>query len=440
MTRGSLALIVVLGCLSSALAQSREQKVRADKAKVEAKGFWLYNDLDKAYATAKKTKKPILVVLRCIPCEECVKLDDELIDTHPVIRPLLQKFVCVRVVGTNGLDLNTFQFDTDQSFAIFLLNADKTIYGRFGTRSHRTEWIGDVSLEGMARALEGALELHRNYPKNKKQLEAKRGKPLEHSSPEKYPALRNKYPDQLNYKGKVAQSCIHCHQIGEARRDYYWTRSKPIPEKLLYPYPHPRSVGMVLDPKEKATIKQILPDSPAASAGLKAGDAILTMDGQPLLSMADVQWVLHNTPSRGGELKLRIKRGAQEKVLNMKLSKGWRRNDNTGWRVGSWTMRRVALGGARMEPLSEKERNALNLKEPMALKATYLGQWGAYAAARRAGLQKNDILIEYNNHRTFARESDLFDHVNENLKPGQTVTLKVLRGSKVLTKKLTIQR
>ena len=46
--------------------------------KVEADGFWIYNNLPKAFEEAKKDKKPIIVVLRCIPCEECVKLDDNL--------------------------------------------------------------------------------------------------------------------------------------------------------------------------------------------------------------------------------------------------------------------------------------------------------------------------------------------------------------------------
>ena len=54
------------------------------------------------------------MLLRCIPCEECVKLDDEIIDKHPRVRPLLDKFVCVRIVSTNGLDLSLFQYDTDQ--------------------------------------------------------------------------------------------------------------------------------------------------------------------------------------------------------------------------------------------------------------------------------------------------------------------------------------
>src|SRR5262245_7321438 len=84
-------------------AQTREEKVRADRKKVEAEGFWIYNDLARGYDEAKKTGKPMLVVLRCIPCEECVKLDDDIVNQDPQIKPLLPKFVCVRQVSTNGL-------------------------------------------------------------------------------------------------------------------------------------------------------------------------------------------------------------------------------------------------------------------------------------------------------------------------------------------------
>lgn len=152
-----LAALTLVGIVSDAPAQTREEKVREDRRKVEAEGFWIYNNLPLAFDTAKKNGKPIMVVLRCIPCEECVKLDDDLVEQDEVIRPLLDEFVCARVVSTNGLDLSLFQYDTDQSFAVFFLNADKTIYGRFGTRSHRTEWFGDVSLKGLAAAMQGAL-------------------------------------------------------------------------------------------------------------------------------------------------------------------------------------------------------------------------------------------------------------------------------------------
>lgn len=232
-TRMALATLTLLGPLvslsvsTSAAAQTREEKVRGDREKVEADGFWIYNDLEKAFRQGRETGKPIIVVLRCIPCEECVKLDDELVDQHPRIRPLLEKFVRARQVSTNGLDLDLFQFDTDQSFAVFLLNADGTIYGRFGTRSHRTEWYADVSLEGLAQALQGALELHAEYPANREALAGKRGKPMEVASPEKYPLLRDRYTDALDYEGNVVKSCIHCHQIGDAQLSGNTDRTRP---------------------------------------------------------------------------------------------------------------------------------------------------------------------------------------------------------------------
>ena len=47
------------------------------------------------------------------------------------------------------------------------MNSDKTIYARFGTRSHQTRSEEDVSLEGFAQALESGLRIHANYPANR---------------------------------------------------------------------------------------------------------------------------------------------------------------------------------------------------------------------------------------------------------------------------------
>jgi hypothetical protein len=196
-----LMLPFFLTATSQLTGQTREEKVRDDRKKVEAAGFWIYNDLTKGFADARKSGKPVLVALRCIPCEECVKLDDDLVDRDPRVRPLLEKFVCVRVVSTNGLDLSVFQFDYDQSFAVFMLNADGTIYGRFGTRSDRKAWADDVSIEGLGKALQGALQLHAQFPKFKEFLTAKRGPKPEFPAPESYPGLRGKYGPQLDYSG-----------------------------------------------------------------------------------------------------------------------------------------------------------------------------------------------------------------------------------------------
>ena len=435
-----ICFLTVLSVASLTMAQTREELVRGDKAKVEAEGFWIYNDIPRAFEEARKTGKPIVVVLRCLPCHECVKLDDELVDTDPVIRPLLEKFVCARQVSTNGLDLSLFQYDTDQSFAVFFLNADKTIYGRFGTRSHRTDWVEDVSLEGLGKALQAALDLHSDYDEVKASLAGKRGAPMEFASPEKYPSLKGKFTDALNYKGDVVKSCIHCHQIGDAQRDFHWKAKKPIPDRILWPYPHPKSVGLVMNPDELATVQKVLPNTPAASAGLRSGDSIASFDGQPMLSTADVQWVLHNVDPDGANVPIVVIRAGRSTNLSLSLGKGWRQKDDLSWRVSTWGLRRMAAGGLVLNVATVEEGRPKGLSpDAMALLVRRAGKYGPHGTARRVGFREGDIITSFDGRHDLMTEQELLTYVATSKKHGDRVTVDALRGDRRMSFQLPIQ-
>jgi serine protease Do len=438
MSRLLVLAVLLIPSLAFAQKPSREQKVLDDRKKVEAEGFWIYNDLAKAKAEAAKSGKPIVVVLRCLPCEECVKLDDDLVNTDPEIRPLLEKFVCVRIVGTNGLDLAQFQFDTDQSFAVFFLNADGTVYGRFGTRSHRTNWVGDVSLPGLANALRGAIDLHGDYPKNKAALAGKKGKALEFARPELFPTLKDKYTSKLDYEGNVVRSCIHCHQIGDARREFYRHRKEAIPESLVYPYPHPKSIGLILDPKERAKVSEVSVGSIAETAGFQAGDTITAMSGQPLLSIADVQWVLETISPEGAAVTVNVKRGAKSEMLVLNLPKDWRRAGDISWRASSWGLRRMATGGMLLEELPVEDRAKLKIDD-FALRAKHVGEYGAHAAAKNAGFRKGDIITSWDGSKNFHGESEILAHGVMARKPGDKIAVEILRDGKVMKLNVPMQ-
>lgn len=434
----ALALFAALALPSPAPAQNpREKKVRDDKVKVEADGFWIYNDLPKAFAQAKDEKKPVVAVLRCLPCEECVKLDDNLVDKDPTLRPLLEKFVRVRVVSTNNLDLSLFQYDYDQSFAVFLLNADGTVYGRFGTRSHRTNWVGDVSLDGLAKALKGALDLHETYPQVKDSLAAKRGPAPLFPVPEKFPSL-GKYGPKLDYAGNVVQSCIHCHQVGDAIKDVYRKKKEAMPDEVIFPYPHPKSLGLVLDPKEPATVLGVKTGTPAGKSGLRAGDQIKTLGGQPLLSIADVQWVLHHASADGAKLKAEVVRGGKPAELTLALEKGWRQADDISWRSSTWGLRRMATGGILLENI-EGDLPAGVEKGTMALRAKHVGQYGPHAAAKNAGFLVGDVIVSFDGKTDLMRETDLLAHALRAKRPGDKVAVSVIRGGKKLELTLPMQ-
>ncbi len=436
-----LSLAAVLSLAGPTPAQPREDKVRADRKKVEAEGFWIYNDLPKGFTLAKKTGKPLLVILRCIPCVECVKLDDDLVNQDRRLRPLLERFVRVRLVSTNGLDLSLFQFDYDQSFTALLLNADRTVYGRYGTRSHRTLWADDVSIEGLAQALEGALDLHRDYPKNRKILAARTGPAPAYATPEKYPLLRDRYKATLDYAGKVVPSCIHCHQIGEAQRQVYRDRSERIPEALLFPYPHPKILGLILDPKQRATVLRVEPGSAAKEAGFEKGDVIRTLAGQPLLSIADVQWVLHHAGAKQESLEALVRRGERQVKLTLPLAKGWRQREDISWRASSWPLRRMATGGMILEDLPPAGRAKAGIPAgEMALRVRYLGAGGPHGAALRAGFRQGDVLISLGGKTDLRRETDVLVYALDHHKPGEQVAVTVLRGGKKIELKLPMQK
>ena len=84
-----------LAFVVAASGQEREKKVRSDRQTVEEQGYWIYNDLPKGFDEAKKTGKPLLVAIRCIPCEACAQLDAQVVSRDPAVRKLLDEFVCV---------------------------------------------------------------------------------------------------------------------------------------------------------------------------------------------------------------------------------------------------------------------------------------------------------------------------------------------------------
>ena len=55
--------------------KDREGAVRKDRAAMEYDARWIYNDFRAGMAKAQQTGKPLLVVLRCVPCIACAGID-----------------------------------------------------------------------------------------------------------------------------------------------------------------------------------------------------------------------------------------------------------------------------------------------------------------------------------------------------------------------------
>lgn len=351
----------------------------------------------------------------------------------------MDQFVSVRIVQANGLDLSRFQFDYDLTFSVFLMNADMTLYGRYGSRSERHDAVKDMSIEGFGKTLTAALELHKNYPSNKKALAGKQGRSPRFSVPEDYPSLKGKYSAKLDYEGKVVQSCIHCHQVRDAERKVFRDALTPLPDDVLYPWPMPEILGLQLDPKEIATVSHVASGTPAESGGFRAGDKIATVEGQTIISTADIQWVLENAPQRG-VLNVEVLRENAKLDLPLTLSENWRRKTDISWRVTSWDLRRMTTGGLVLRDSTEQERTAERVSSgTLSLFVEYVGQYGQHAAAKKAGFQKNDIIVSVEGRTEPMTESQLFGYLLRNHKVPDKVSMAVMRDGKRINLSMPMQ-
>jgi hypothetical protein len=405
----------------------RDNQVRNDRKAFEHSKDWIYNDLAAGIRAARETGKPLMVVFRCIPCEACQAFDDDVARRDPIIRDLLDRFVCVRIVQANAMDLDHFRFDFDLSFAVLFTDADLTIYGRFGTRSGRPE-EQDISLQGLRKAMAEALRMHHDAAAVKRSLAGKQVKPSRFHTPRDYPSLSDRYKAELDYAGRVAQSCIHCHQVRDAERQFYRSTGERFPEEVLYPYPDPEVVGLKLDPQEMAKVERVEPGSSAERDGFRPGDEIISLDGQPLLSIADVQWVLHNAPATA-KLPARVRRGGTTIDLTMTLKEGWRRGD-ISWRPTTWGLRGMVLGGMKLANLRDEDRRRMGLADDrMAIKIEYLGEHGGeHGIAHRAGLSKGDVIVAVDGHDRRLTESQLIEYALWRKHRGDAVTVTILRN------------
>jgi len=437
--RALFSFALVIACMASAAhaQDERTKRLNEDRATFSDSADWYYNDLEKGFAEAESTGKPLLVVLRCVPCEACKVFDEQVAHDDPRIKELLDQFVCVRVIKTNGLDLTEFRSDFDQSFAVFLMNADHAIYGRYGTRPETESQETEMSLDGFAATLREALRLHKEFPDNAGSLAGKRPKPQPYRVPEDLPDL-NKYREFAEVKHLETRMCIHCHQIREAERNVYRKQNLAIPEQVLFTWPSTRALGFTLDPTTATTIAEVAPKSEAAQAGLKPGDVIRTVAEQPVISLADVKWALDHA----GKLAtvLTVERDGKPLKINLPLPDGWRMRTDISSRATTWDLRRMATGGLVLEALDEAGRRERKLAaDTMALRVKYVGQYNEHAAGKNAGFREGDVIIEFDGHREPWRETDLIAHGVTERRPGDEVPVVVLRDGERINLRLPMQ-
>jgi hypothetical protein len=417
--------------------KDREGAVRQDRAARENDPRWIYNDVDRGFAEARRTGKPLLVVLRCVPCLACSGIDTQVLTDNTTISPLLDRFVCVRLINANTIDLSRFQFDFDLSFTTLIFNGDGTVYGRYGSWLHQKN-AQETATAGFRAALQSALEIHASYPANREALAGKQGTPILYKTPIEIPGLGGKYTPFLNWSGKIVPSCVHCHQINDALRITHREQRQTLPEELIYPTPAPETIGLVIA-DDSVQVRSVAAGSIAAKAGFLPGDNVGRFAGQPLISAADLSWALHRQPASANFTAV-VERNGRTQTLEVRLPEGWRRQTDISHRAGTWGMRAMASGGLQLQDLTDDDRRTRGLStNSLALFVRHAGEYGKHAAAKKAGFQKNDVIVTLDGRSDRFTESHWIGNALTRLQPGATVPATVLRGTNRIDLNLPIQ-
>lgn len=341
-----------------------------------------------------------------------------------------------------GVDLNTFRFDFDLTFAVLLMHPDGTVYHRYGGRD-----AGDadaaLNMPSLLRLLRDGLETHREY--------------LQHPAPPSPGGTLDELPAwRTSLRRSRVQGCYHCHFVFEAERlqaiaDGTWTRD------AVWRWPGPDRVGLALAAEEQGRVEAVAPGSPAAAAGVEPGDRLVRLGSQRILSRADVSAVLEGAETGATALPVTLLRSGVERSTRLELPAGWKagRPLDVAWRPSLWALTpRPGFGGELLSP-SAKEAQGLS-PDAFALKVGYLttyardprpfppartmdGSAPYGRAAEAAGLRPGDVVLAVNGRR-FASAHHLHVWWRLTRTPGEAVTLDVLRDGDRLTLEVTVPR
>ena len=290
-----------------------------------------------ALAEARETDRPLFVTWRCLPCKQCAEFDKNVLEGSAALDPLLRRFVTVRMTDAARLDERYFPYrthqDLDLSWWAYFLRPDGALYGVFGGKDHVSD-ATRISEKALVNSLRRVLQHHYDPRRKTWNIAGDSPDPSAAMKGPKdtrgYRLLRAKRPG-LGKPHAQHGACIHCHQVGDMQTMEWLDAGTFRADLLLQKWPLPENVGITLDRDHGLLVTAVTPDSPAADAGVRAGDKLGMADGTRLFGQADFRGVLHRASHGADSIELAWTREGEVFTRPLQVAPGWRVAANS-WR------------------------------------------------------------------------------------------------------------
>jgi serine protease Do len=176
-----------------------------------------------------------------------------------------------------------------------------------------------------------------------------------------------------------------------------------------------------LDRERGALVADVMPDTPAAKAGIERGDIIVEFNGRKIEEMSDLPRIVATTPP-DADVPMKLLRKGQEKVVQVKVAELKEERAAAG---GGGTLEENL--GMTVQELTPEIARSLGLSES---KGVVVSNVDDGSPADEAGLRRGDVLVEANQKKLDSLRD--YRAALGRVGSGDSLLLLVRRGDSVL--------
>jgi serine protease Do len=197
---------------------------------------------------------------------------------------------------------------------------------------------------------------------------------------------------------------------GRVTRGWLGVSIQPLTQELAKSFNAKDTKGVL--------ISDVIPDSPAAKAGLKPGDILLEFDGKKVEAPADLQRTV-GLAQPGQDAKMKVWRDQSEKSVEVKIGEAPDEKE-AQQRPARATPSSLGL---EVRPITPDLARQLNLKSTDGVIVARVEEG---SAAGEAGVQRGDVIREINRQKV--RSIGDYERLTKDVKEGDRLTVLLQRG------------